>query len=270
MKLIDVDGLFDEYLNDFIENNADSLTEKDLAEKMEGLLEEFNRIPISQLGDKTPIEYFKGFSSVELINLLEEYVRGGISVPQALCEEIVFSGDEDELAKLIDLNDAELTAYCVNLLNDKRSAKAYDKYVNYILDKNVDEDLKGLFTESLMDAGDDVKELVLQNYGKEKFADDYFIEILVGCSKDQRISNILTEAFLAEELDLSVLCAYLTRYGDKDLIRLLYDKIESEDIEYKQFKELKSAIESLGGSYTKPRDFVSKAVLSGNKTVKYH
>ena len=51
--------------------------------------------------------------------------------------------------------------------------------------------------------------------------------------------------------------SYLAAYGDERALPILLDKIDEEDITFIEYQELKYAIESLGGSYEKERDFSS-------------
>ena len=49
--------------------------------------------------------------------------------------------------------------------------------------------------------------------------------------------------------------SYLAAYGDERALPVLLDKIDEEGITFIEYQELKYAIESLGGSYEKERDF---------------
>ena len=56
--------------------------------------------------------------------------------------------------------------------------------------------------------------------------------------------------------------SYLARYGDESALPLLYEAIERPGLDFAEFRELKFAIETLGGEYEKKRDF------SADKTYK--
>ena len=49
--------------------------------------------------------------------------------------------------------------------------------------------------------------------------------------------------------------SYLAAYGDERALPVLLERIDGEDINYLEFRELKYAIEALGGEYTRERDF---------------
>lgn len=49
--------------------------------------------------------------------------------------------------------------------------------------------------------------------------------------------------------------SYLAAYGDSRALPVLLERIAGEDINFLEFRELKYAIEALGGEYTEERDF---------------
>jgi hypothetical protein len=49
--------------------------------------------------------------------------------------------------------------------------------------------------------------------------------------------------------------SYLAAYGDERALTYLLDKIDEDGITYVEYQELKFAIEALGGTYDKERDF---------------
>ena len=82
------------------------------------------------------------------------------------------------------------------------------------------------------------------------------LEILSRCKlRDERVFNVLMQAFRETADELPMHASYLAAYGDERALPVLLDRIDGEDINYLEYQELKYAIESLGGSYTRPRDF---------------
>ena len=51
--------------------------------------------------------------------------------------------------------------------------------------------------------------------------------------------------------------SYLASYGDSRALPVLLERIAGEDINFLEFRELKYAIEALGGEYNEERDFSS-------------
>ena len=49
--------------------------------------------------------------------------------------------------------------------------------------------------------------------------------------------------------------SYLAAYGDSRALPVLLERIAAEDINFLEFRELKYAIEALGGEYNEERDF---------------
>ena len=85
------------------------------------------------------------------------------------------------------------------------------------------------------------------------------LEILSRCkARDEDIFEILLAAFrTADDGVLALRASYLAAYGDERALPYLTDRIEDEAISYADFQDLKFAIEALGGTYDRERDFSS-------------
>ena len=83
------------------------------------------------------------------------------------------------------------------------------------------------------------------------------LEILSRCKqRDDRVFDILMNAFRTGD-EVPMHASYLAAYGDERALPVLLDYIDRDDINFLEFRELKYAIEALGGEYTKPRDFTN-------------
>jgi hypothetical protein len=71
--------------------------------------------------------------------------------------------------------------------------------------------------------------------------------------RDDRIYDTLIKAFRSSD-EISMHASYLAAYGDPRALEVLLNAIDG-DVNYVEFQELKYAIETLGGEYTKLRDF---------------
>ena len=58
---------------------------------------------------------------------------------------------------------------------------------------------------------------------------------------------------------MQVRASQLAAYGDERALPYLFERIEEDDISYLDYRELKFAIEALGGEYTAERDFSEDA-----------
>ena len=80
--------------------------------------------------------------------------------------------------------------------------------------------------------------------------------------EDDRVYSALLNAFrAADEEDLPLYAGYLASYGDERALPALIDAIAREDIGFVAYRELKFAIEALGGSYDEERDFSQDAAF---------
>ena len=254
MKIIDTDQLFGEFLMEYVKENPTE-SESTMAEKMPELYVEFSHKPCAELDGKTPEEYYLKADGKELLNALKEHVKQGVPVPDYLCEGIVKNtADEDMLALLND--EDELVSYAVNLFGEKESVKCYKKYVSMLRERICSEDILDSITEQLSKNPELVKEDII---GMIEDGDDtdrlFYLEILCHCDKDQRIFNFIMKELLAHPTKLQLYLSYVRKYGDERALDTLYEIIEDPKIDYVDFKELVSTIESLGGVYDKKRDF---------------
>ena len=66
-------------------------------------------------------------------------------------------------------------------------------------------------------------------------------------SRDDRITEILCRELKADEKNLALNAGYVARYGDERALSVLSDLVAKDGLTYYDFKELKNAIEELGG-----------------------
>ncbi|HBF86261.1 MAG TPA: hypothetical protein DDW54_01125 [Clostridiales bacterium] len=255
--MINLDELFEKYFRNFLKENAGKFTEEELENKVSEIYENFGTEPLSELNGKSPKEYFSAMKTEELVKTVADCVNGGVPVSDFLCEEIVSRKDADAyLSRFVGTKCAEeLAVYCVNLLSEMNSDIAFDKYVDILSDGSAGESLSETITEILSENADKVKEKILSLYGKSEKAKIYYDEILSKASADERIFAALCEEFRSHLNEIPVYSSYLAKYGDDRALPLLYEAIERKDISYLDFKELKIAIEALGGEYDAERDF---------------
>ena len=255
--MIDVDKLFEKYLRDYLAQNAGKFSEAELEDKVSELYESFGKTRSAELGGVTPEEYFSSKTPGELAQCLKECVVSGTAVSDFLCEAIEKCDDIDKylISFVSEGIDDELSAYCVNLLNDRGSKECFDKYLELILSGKCDENLTELLTETLSSDADKIADKVVSVYDNAENAKQYLIEILVNASARDEIFDILCKEFVGHDDNIALYTSYLAKYGDERALPLLKDKIKDESLSYVDYKELKLAIEELGGEYVDERDF---------------
>lgn len=251
MKLIDFDGMFDEKLTQFMEENKNKYTEKQWEDIIPKLYKKFGDTYVAKV-KCTPKEYYAKMTDEELVQTLSAHIEGDIPAPEFLCAEIASRGEAETLMPMLLSGNAQAAAYALNLIGD--DTRAFDAYFSILSDENADEDLKNDVVDIFKLHADEVKERALACY-ENGVAREAALEILSRVkNKDEAIYGLLLSAFLTYE-NLPMRASYLAAYGDERALPYLMKKIEERSIGFVEFQELKYAIEALGGEYDEPRDF---------------
>ncbi|MBO4939459.1 MAG: hypothetical protein J6D30_00315 [Clostridia bacterium] len=251
MKLMDFDGLFDEKLTQYMEENKNKYSEKQWENVIPKLYKKFGDTHIAKLGC-TPKEYYQRMTDAELTETLSAHLLEDVPVPEFLCAEIESRGETERLLPLLESDNEVLATYAVNLIGDQKAA--YDAYFSILAENRFNEDLRNDIIEVFKFHADDVKDGVfalMEKLGVQ----EYMLEILSRVTeKDERIYDLLVKAFRLEE-NLSMRASYLAAYGDERALPMLLERIEDKTLGFVDFQELKYAIEALGGEYDEERDF---------------
>lgn len=255
MKLIDFDGLFDEKLTQYMEENKEKHTEKQWEDVIPKLYKKFGDTYIAKIGC-TPKEYYARMSDSELTDTLIAHLKEDVPVPEFLCAEIERRGSAETLLPLLKSEDTQTVSYAMNLLGD--DARAFEAYFSILKENRLDEDIRSDVADIFRLHADEVKELCFAAL-QENTAVEYMLEILSRVKgKEDRIYERLLRAFLdADDDKRPVRASYLAAYGDERALPSLLRKIEDRSIGFVEFQELKYAIEALGGEYNEARDFTS-------------
>ena len=249
-KLIDFDGLFDEKLAEYIQSNPEKYTEKQWENVIPKLYKQFGDIYVAKAG-ATPKQYYAAMSDDELCETLERHYDESVPVSDFLCREIESRGCSDALIRLFDRREEEILTLAVNLAGSNE--KAFPAYFR-LLTSEVSDDIKEAVCEQLKGGADAAKEqaLALFEQGQEQ---EMMLEILSRCKqRDDRVYDLLLTAFRTGD-EIPMHASYLAAYGDERALPVLLEYIDRDDINFLEFREVKYAIEALGGEYTKPRDF---------------
>lgn len=250
MKIYDFDGMFDEKLSEYISRNPHKYSESEWEDVIPALYKKFGETPINSIG-KTPKGFFADMTDADLIKCLKQYLGKNLSVSGFLRSEIEARNLTGELLKMLDGSEGERD-FAISVLGADDAA--VKKYMD-ILVSCCDEEVKARCAELISEKADLVVERALENYAKgvEK---EYMCEILSHTViKDDRIFDILIKEFRSSAENIGVIAGFLASYGDERALGYLLDRIDDEGISYLEFRELKFAIESLGGEYKKERDF---------------
>lgn len=252
MKLMDFDGLFDEKLSQYMEENKGKYTEKQWENIIPRLYQKFGDTYVAKV-KCTPKEYYARMTDEELTATLSAHLKEQIPVPDFLCCEIEGRNCTEALLSLLKSDDGETVSYAINLVG--ADERAFPDYFSMITENKFDEDIRDAAVEKLKENADKATEAALRLY-KEGTAKEYMLEILSRAKKrDEGIFRILLDEFLSDVGRAPMHAGYLAAYGDERALPYLMKKIEDRSIGFVEFQELKYAIEALGGEYNEPRDF---------------
>ena len=252
MKLMDFDGLFDEKLSQYMEENKGKYTEKQWENIIPRLYQKFGDTYVAKV-KCTPKEYYARMTDEELTATLSAHLKEQIPVPDFLCCEIEGRNCTEALLSLLKSDDGEPVSYAINLVG--ADERAFPNYFSMITENKFDEDIRDAAVEKLKENADKATEAALKFY-KEGTAKEYMLEILSRAKKrDEGIFRILLDEFLSDVGRVPMHAGYLAAYGDERALPYLMKKIEDQSIGFVEFQELKYAIEALGGEYNEPRDF---------------
>lgn len=250
-KPVDFDAIFDKNLARYMQKNAKKYTEQQWESVIPVLYRKFGDTLIESVG-ATPKGYYAEMSDGELTQHLRECLNQNVPVSDFLCREMESRDCPNELVDLLSESQGELLSLAVNLAGN--NPKAFDAYFD-ILTSDADTEIKDVVTEHLREGADLAKERAIDLYEK-KVEQEYMLEILSRChERDERVYTILLTAFRTSPDERSLYASYLASYGDERALPVLLEAIDGEDINFIEYRELKFAIESLGGEYTRIRDF---------------
>ena len=250
MKPIDFDGLFDQKLAKHLKENAGKFTEKQWEDKIPLLYQKFGDTYLKSIGF-TPREYYKRMSDKELVDTLLAHIKEEVPVSDFLCRELESRDCPEEILPLLECKDEQLLMLAVNLAG--ANPIAFDAYFA-LLKGEADREIKDAVVDQLKVNADAAKAraLAFLNEGIEK---ELMLEVLSRVrERDETVYEVLLNAFREGE-DLPMHASYLAAYGDSRALPVLLERIAGEDINFLEFRELKYAIEALGGEYTEERDF---------------
>ena len=259
LKTIDIDELFDKYISDYVYSNVGKVKPEEIENKIPQLYVEFGDQKLKELDGKTPNTYYSDYSGEELIECLKKHLIEGVSVSDFLCEAITGNAKNETalINALKEENSEEFTLYCMNMLSDMGSTAVASRYLEFIT-WDYSEGIRELATENLCTMAESIKEKVLELYKEvDETKKACFTEILSCIKGDDRVFDILIAEFVKHTENLPLYSNYLAKYGDERALPFLKLAIENEKISYADFEELRFAIEALGGSYDKKRDFTA-------------
>lgn len=251
MKLIDFDGIFDEKLAQYMQENKSKYTEKQWEDVIPKLYKKFGDTYVAKV-KCTPKEYYAKMTDEQLVETLRAHLQSDVPTPEFLCTELENRDVATALLPMLLEKDVQLVTYAFNLIGDDK--RAYDTYFKILEENLADENVQGDLVEVFKFHADEVKDRAFENY-KKGIAKEYMLEILSRVkTRDDDIFHALLSAFESGE-NVPMHASYLAAYGDERALGKLLSAIEDKHIGFVEFQELKYAIDALGGEYKEVRDF---------------
>ncbi|MGN0819759.1 MAG: hypothetical protein ACI4M6_05120 [Christensenellaceae bacterium] len=252
MKFVNFNLVYDEFVKSFIDKNKNKYTVSRLEDIQPLLFEKFKTQKIKNIGDVSVTEYYER-NRERLIDILKQYLKQNTEPDEFLIEAIEKYVDTDTLVGMLSpLCDADFLNVIIKVLDDLN----FDDYGVYIeLLKN--EKTPSEAVNAIIDVLKAVPDKVYKQLIEADISDDRAVcEIICEITKsDDAVTDYLKKAFLRSGDKMSEYSDYIVRYGDESLLGALLDAVKKNDIGYLEYKELKIAIEALGGRYDEKRDF---------------
>ncbi len=267
MKCINFDDKFADFMAKWAKEHAGEYRNYDAMEAdMPRIYMMFLNTPARWLDGVTPGAYFTQFEDAkDLVDWMCEYCRKEIPVPDLLLEQITNVGKPCErrlLALLKDESDevteeAKMTA--IGLLREMESTLPKMLYIQWQLDRGMQDDLADNALDSLREMGKAVVQPILQELPKANAAgQEAFLDILVNYPGPQQVFDLAVRLFKENPGRRALFGSYLGKLGDDRALPVLMEAANDEKCGYMDFIELRSAIEYLGGDAPK-REFFEDA-----------
>lgn len=248
-ELIDFDGKFNEYLEQYAEK---MLKEGKKAEEIESAIPK-----IYEKWAQEASKYFDGMESSELVRMLGAYMDEECDVPDILLERISSDrGCEQDVYDMLKEDRCENDKIVLmNILADMGSSLPAQEYIRMICSME-DEDMSDSAAEALRYMPE-VSDDVLSAYDE---ADDVCVKeklmyvLVYSSEKKEGLAQRLNELMEISSRK-AVTAGLMSYYGDDKCLSALKKAEDDENIDYIDYVEICDAVEALGGETSRQREF---------------
>ena len=134
IKVIDLDSLFDKYIEDYVYKNVGKETVEQIENSIPVLYARFGNEKLKELDGDSPNEYYEKYSASELLDCLKSHVLQDVSVPDFLYEAILEKDSAEQIKKLIlTTEEEEFILYLLNLAGDMKIDGLSKRYLELVL-----------------------------------------------------------------------------------------------------------------------------------------
>lgn len=252
MKAIDFDKLFEKFVKKYVAENKNKYSAEDWENHIGEVYEAFSSTEFSELGGKTPQNYFKGESG--LIEVLRQYVENDYAIVDELLDEIAVSESDENLLALLDENESEEMLFIAIDIYRKRAGELpFNRYIDLLFSKKLDNHVKNEIVEDILPFADRVEDIILAKTEGKK-VNSMFAEILsYTTSKNPKVKKILLNG-LDDIKKVAEYSAYLVHFGDESCLPQMLKRLSEID-DFVAYRELKNTIDALGGVVDNEKDF---------------
>ena len=253
-KLYDFDKLFDEKLAAYLSQKGNRYTEEEWEDIIPRLYQKFGDTVIKSIGT-TPVRYYAEMDEDVLIGVLMRHLKEKVPVSDFLTKALEKKGCSQRILPLLESEDEDVVLYAIGFLGDDE--RAFSGYLSILASVSSTDAEKERAFDVLESHADAVKKQALAYY-YEDTSRDVMLELLSKIrQKDDIVYQVILDEFLMHLEDIPKYAELLASYGDARAIPVLLEQIKRDDVTFVEFRELKYAIEALGGEYGEERDFSS-------------
>ncbi len=256
MKCINFDDRFADFASQWMtEHKGEYRNFDEMEADMPRVYMGFLNTPAKWLGGVTPGSYFTQFEDPkDLVDWLVEYTQQEIPVPDLLLEQIVAVGKpcEKRLVALLKDEDASITEEAkmtaIGLLREMESPLPKMLYIQWQLNRDVQDDLADNALDSLREMGKAVVQPILQELKNANAAgQEAFLDVLVKYPGNEQVFALAIRLFNENPNRRALFASYLAKLGDERALPALMDAANDPNCKYMDFIEIRNAIEMLGG-----------------------
>ncbi|MBQ4074221.1 MAG: HEAT repeat domain-containing protein [Clostridia bacterium] len=256
MRCINFDKEFERYVTAWMKEHAKEYKNYDAMEAaMPQVYDEFLDTPVNWLSGCKPGEYFQQFDNPrQLVNWMEDYFKQRIPVPDMLMNRIAELGlaAEESLLNMMQKEKAtqEIKMAAVTLLREIESCAAMQRYIDWqaVRVAGQEDELADNALESLSSMGAQAVPAMREALKKATpDGQEALLTLLCDYPGDEAVLETALALFQAPDAHIAIIADCLGRLGDERALPLLKAKAASEETEYLDYIELRSAIEALGG-----------------------
>lgn len=252
MKIIDFDKLFEKFVKGYIAENRGKYSAEDWENHIGEIYDAFYVTEIAELGGKTPQNYFKG--QANLIEALKQYVERDYPIVDELLDEIAATETDENLLALLDENQSEAMLFiAIDIFRKRTGELPFNRYIDLLFSNKLDKHVKNEIVEDIIPFADRVKDIILEKTEGKK-VDSLFAEILSHTTgKSPKVKEILLNG-LDSVKTVAEYSAYLIHFNDESCLPQMIKRLSEID-DFIAYRELRNAIEVLGGTVYGEKDF---------------